>query len=134
MREEAENDQARASLSGNPTASAPSSGAARTRRQQLAAALRAGHTGAAEKAIETWRGQADARDWIHAALASGTTPEHLRPVLKEIAAQTDVATRTKWQTEIARRCRHEYLARDQVILVGPEAAFSNDYRADAAER
>ena len=145
MREDAENNQAHADVPGDATASAParrhrpSNGSARTRQHRLiTAALRTGQTDAAETAIETWRGQADARDWIYAALASGTTPEHLRPVLNEIAylagGSTHEASRRKAQAEIARRCRDEYIARGQVIHVGPEPAFPDTYNAAAVER
>ncbi len=104
----------------------------------MTAALRTAHREAAEDAITTWRGEADARDWIRAALDSGTTPPHLCPVLREIAelvsAGTDESCPGKTAAEIARRCRNEYVAREQVIRVGPEEAFPDDYCAGALAR
>ena len=127
-----------ANMSGPDRHQLPPTGSGRTHRHRLiTAALRTKRTDDAERAIATWHGQADARDWIHAALASGTTPEHLRPVLNEIAdlagPAMDETARRRVQAEIARRCRHEYLARDQVIHVGPELAFPDEYRTDTVD-
>ena len=112
----------------------PLTGSRRSHRHVLiSAALRTGRTNAVERAIATWRGRLDAHDWIDAALACRTTPEHLRPVLKEIAELAGPAmyerARRKSESEIARRCRDEYLARDEVIRVGPELAFPDDYHS-----
>ena len=70
----------------------------------MTAALRRAQPEAAEGAVVTWRGRADARDWLHAALAFRATPEHPRPVLVEIYPSSD-ADLWRVTLEEGRTCR-----------------------------